>query len=170
MKHTIAILSILLSIIIGCSQGLNPSTPSPVPPDLYNPENSGRTVWGIWRMEFDPATATARAVPVHAADFHVDVTHFITPPECTDCLELTTDEFSIPDGILDLEASLTNPTTFTGFDVRAIIRWQTGHIWLDNADDYTTLFDDGGTKTLNPFIACRRDGRARVPSVRNPLP
>ena len=156
MKGKIAfpvLLPILLSILLGCAGGLNPAVPPPDQTPAVQKSASSATIWGVWRMEFDEEAVEVRAVAVHAAEYHVDVTHFITPPQCPDCLELTVLEYSTQDGIFDIEASIRNPTALSGFDVRAIIRWQTGHIWIANPDDYTTLFDDGGTKMLNPFIA-----------------
>jgi outer membrane protein assembly factor BamB len=161
MKSKVAVLIIFLTINLGCAGGSNPSIPAPLQEPSIQHSTSSATIWGVWGMEFDEEEVAVRAVPVHAADYHVDVTHFITPPECADCLELTVLEYSTQDGVFDIEASITNPTALSGFDVRAILRWETGHIWLDNPDDYTTLFDDGGTKTLNPFIAWAKDADER---------
>jgi outer membrane protein assembly factor BamB len=104
-------------------------------------------------MDFDEESMGISAVPLRSAMLHANVTPFIMPPACSNCLTLVVKQFSKPLGILNMEATLKNPTSFTGYDVRAILRWQTAYIWLANPDDYTTLFDDGGTKTLNPFIA-----------------
>ena len=148
-KRLILPIILMLAICAGCAKSSPPLVPAP---DSCR-STRGRVIWGAWSLDFDPSIPVARAVPIRLASFHVDVTPFITPPECSDCIELTVLEFSTDDGILDLEASVTNPTEFSGFDVRAILRWETGHVWLENPDDYTLLFDDGGDRTLNPFIA-----------------
>jgi len=149
MRINILLLIAPACVFAGCAHPNTPVVPGDISADLH----PGRVLWGIWRLDFDPVSAQARAIPVHTAAFHIDVTPYILPPACPDCLELSVTQFVSPLGILDLEASIRNPKSLTGYDVRAILRWQTGHIWLANADDYTLLFDDGGTKTLNPFIA-----------------
>ncbi len=153
MKHKFTLLIFFAIAFSGCFHSGVPVDPPVIP--SYSAD--AHALWGVWRLDFDPVTETARAVPVRTSQFHVDVTPFILPPECPNCLDMVVTSFSKPDGILDLTATIKNPTTYTGLDVRAILRWETGHIWLTNPDDYTLLFDDGGLKTLNPFIAYAKD-------------
>ena len=104
------------------------------------------SLWGLWTFDFDESGGIMRAVPDRSALFHANVTPLLMPPACANCLSLATIQFSKPQGILDITATLMNPTKLTGYDVRGIIMFDTSYITVTNPDDYTSLYNTILTK------------------------
>lgn len=163
MRIKIFILTLLIVLLANpaCNRTDTPVIPADFPdiitPTLNNPSGN-HFILGIYKLDLDPDSEIATAVPVRNSNFHFDVTQFFLNPYCPDCLVITVTELDVPAGILDLDVALKNSTPVSAWDIRLILRWETEHIWLtDHDDDYTALFDDGGFKTINPFIAYAKD-------------
>ena len=194
--HFALILSLVIFLAIGCSGGgANPMLPGsdmltsppdgnitppgdtsqPVIPDDVprvpaqpgNEPTQQRVVWGIFDISFDPNTYEVSITPIRVGDKHYNVTSFVTPPACPDCIGITIEGFN-PDGwVYDILVSLKNPTAITGYDVRGtlLVGDETDNRKLVNADEYTELFDSNIPPNRNPFkaFATTEPGRAFAP-------
>ena len=185
-------LSIVLLLAIGCSGGgANPVlpgaemgtdppggdiTPPVIPEDTARvpaqPDGEPtlqRVLWGVWDITFDPATGEVTIIPARVGDKHYNVTGFVTPPACPDCIGITIEGYN-PDGwVYDILVSLKNPTALTGYDVRGtlFIGDETDIRKLVNVDDYTELFDNSTPPDRNPFkvFAVDEPGRKFIPGA-----
>ena len=165
MRHSfilfIATLAGISSVCFtGCGGGDNsPVAPVPEPPDLTEPasapdETSGTHSWGTWILHCEDAVgeepAHVEAIPLRAAEQHFDIVNLLEPPKCTNCLELEID--SIVDLDWTIIVSLTNPSIFTGYDVRGVFPG-TDDPTILNPSSYTNMFDiDSDWNTHNPYI------------------
>lgn len=166
MPRCILSIGILLVIVFitGCSGGtgaLQPSSPeipggSSTIPEEHQPakdENSQRVVWGVYDITFDPVENTALITPSRDAAKHFNVTSFVTPPNCNNCVGVFVEGYN-PDGwVYDIRVTLKNPFTLTGFDVRGtlLIGGDSDTRRMVNADEYTEMFDDTLPADRNPF-------------------
>jgi len=162
LKHIY--LLILLMLCVGCSHGpVDLTSPPPggavgdnnIPQndDLTPPEPvhyaEGHIPWGLWQFSYDKTTGEIIPLQIRDASAHWDVTAYLQPPNCNDCLGIKV--ISMTASMLKLSVSLKNPTALTGRDVRGILITDDATFSLDNADAYTSLFDNGGAIILNPF-------------------
>jgi hypothetical protein len=157
--YVIAIV-VMLMIAAGCSSVVK----SPTEPLDSNPSNtsdvgndSHRFLLGVWEINFDPAIGQLTAHPDRSALKHYNITDYITPPQCDDCLDIELLEFQPADHYVKLKVSIRNPTQITVYDVRGIMVSNVAGMRLLNADAYTDLWDDGGDVTINPFRAFATD-------------
>jgi len=141
-------------IFAGCStSAINNSTlPDNDVPGLPSTEaSSNRTILAIGTIQFDPGTLDATFLPDREAAAHWNVTPMLMPPNCDGCILIEVSEFKPAEKFVKLKVHLLNPTQFTGYDVRGIVMTNDPGVRLLNADAYTTLWDDGGAVTKNPF-------------------
>ncbi len=143
-------------ILMGCSGGglIEPASDQAEEPRIANPGQTadyGRTLWGVWDLTFDESEMKIVPLPNRSINPHFNVTEKLNPPECADCLQIDVLEFKPVQKYVKLNATVKNPTSLTGFDVRGIVISNAGGLKLVNADAYTGLWDDGGDVTLNPF-------------------
>lgn len=123
---------------------------------------SERCIWGYYNLVFDPETLTVTAVLNREATAHANVTPYVTPPACNDCVKIKVNSFDTVTRILDADITLRNPTLMSGYDVRGILYTNDyGHELL-NADDWTGLWDVPGGDTINPFKAFAKDQPNRM--------
>jgi len=168
-------LAVIIALFgLACSgTGTQPTMSQEVPDGLITStgsqinegNNSNRTLWGIWSFDFDPINLSIETVPLRDVQVHFNVTPFLLPPNCGDCLKIKVNSFDTVTRILDADATLRNPTQLTGHDVRGILYTNDyGHELL-NADDWTGLWDIAGGQTINPFKAFAKavDHRAFPP-------
>ena len=128
--------SIALSIfiIVGCSGGNSPTTPSTSNPGdllLTSPDRvssaNNHGCWGWWSVTLNTETQEIDVEPLRSAAFTCNVTMFMQPPiSPTQMLSISIDpsgsDLSI--GIFDVEVTLNHPfpgfAIYRGFDVRGI--------------------------------------------------
>jgi len=151
---TLGVLCLILAS--GCS-GANGDSVSPVDsPVIQAPQKEaqlGRMLWGVWQFSYDASSNELTPIPLREAYAHFNVTPFLLPPSCTDCLKTEVNSFDTVTRILDVDITLRNPTLMTGFDVRGILYTNDYGHELTNADDWTGLWDIAGGQTINPFKA-----------------
>ncbi len=172
---------------LGCSQG---EKSSPVTVDnsdgiagLVGNEASGvsdssHILWGIWQFAYDEASCELVPIPLRDSQKHYNITDYISPPKCNDCLKIEILELIPAEHFIKLKISVRNPTPLTVYDVRGIMVTNIDGMHLLNADDYTDLWDDGGDIIINPFRAFATDwphreimpntGHARIYEIEYP--
>ncbi len=157
MKKVIfaAILICGISLMLGCSQ------PSPVEVTATtglerNPETNGHMLLGYYEIYLDPSGPSIEVVPSRQMAKHYNVKSFVLPPACMDCVQ-TQPMGPYKNKILPMLITLKNPQPVAGYDVRGIIISNDPGLTLNNPDNYTSLFDDGGAVTINPFKAFAAD-------------
>jgi thiol-disulfide isomerase/thioredoxin len=131
-----AILLLLLVAGIACSGGSSPSEPS-LDNNANAQVNGDRTIWGTFDLAIDMVDGTAQVVWNRDAQAHLNVTNFINPPNCVDCVQVTgfTKDPDIKRAYVEL--AFRNPTSLTGYDVRAVISNPGGSKVMVNADGIT---------------------------------
>ena len=165
MQKTIVMLftlGIILTIfMIGCSSKTsNPVVSSDFPANQHEfvlPDSddstdlNGHEILGLWTMNFDPATMTVIALPDRELLGHFNITSFIPTPT------IVLKSYNPTTKLLDVDVTLRNPYSISGYDVRMIIYTDSiGHL-LTNYDNWTALFDISGGDSINPFKAYATD-------------
>ncbi len=174
MRITIIVLLAVFAIsFVGCSA----TSPEITQPGLNAPDSqavretsapggdsaSQRVTWGVYELAFIPEEMKVVAIPARAEDAHYNVTGFVTPPACPDCIGVFIEGYN-PDGwVYEIRVTLKNPTNLTGYDVRGtlLIGGASDPRKLMNADEYTELFDNSDPKDRNPFKVFAADQPAR---------
>lgn len=157
-----------LLILTGCSGGATEPVGVPDMPEVKGVESppvetdSQRVLWGIWNLAFDPVAMQIVIEPVRNLEAHFNITPMIIPPACDDCIEIAVNSFDPVTRILDVDVTLRNPYSINGYDVRGILYTNDyGHL-LENADDWTKLFETPGGESLNPFKAFAKGYGSRI--------
>ncbi len=146
----------LITIIMGCSgSGGDPvMTGEPIETPVSEHEGpSERVILGAFEIGFVNDSNSLSIEPLRDLAAHYNVTQYITPPNCEDCLEMIVTGFN-PDGwVYDVLVSLRNPTLLDVYDARGTLLIGTGSDSrkLVNADEYTELFDNSTPPDRNPF-------------------
>lgn len=156
----------------GCSGGQLESITQPDNPNTAAApmdEPAQRILFGIWDIDFDPISEFVSVIPSRNIEAHFNVTNYVTPPQCDDCLGITIEGFN-PDGwVYDIKVTLENPTPLTAYDVRGtlLIGAEGDNREIINVDDYTELFDDTTPPDRNPFkvFATDQPGRVYMPDA-----
>jgi outer membrane protein assembly factor BamB len=168
---TIISILILTTVIIasGCSGGKDPlgalgiSDTGAASADFGFENSRNRTIWGGWVLDIFPYENKIDLVPMERdLEQHFNVTAFVKPPACSNCIQLSNFQFDISAGLIDLDATLVNPTVVGGFDVRAVVlldEWNTGRK-LDNAHGLTAFWS-GDPYHPDPFINFARETEDR---------
>ncbi len=153
-------------ILAGCSGGgampLSPDAGMPSSPLVDRQPESSHSLWGMWNFTLDINAMKIVPVPVRGTMAHYDVTDYLTPPACDNCLAVEALEFIPAEKYLKIQVILTNETPVSACDVRGILLPQSENVQLLNPDSYTGLWDDGGDITLNPFKAFATDQPSRI--------
>ncbi|HEX9746626.1 MAG TPA: FG-GAP-like repeat-containing protein [bacterium] len=172
----IAGLIFALTVLFGCSSGGN----NPVTSDLTTPDNksvgeesnnSNHALWGEFVFNFTDVyddsgnliDIQAEVVPLRTNDVHVEVTKFVKPPSCADCVKLNVwkIEPGATETTLYVYVELKNPTSITGYDVRGIIYPPSDQVRLLNRDGLTTLHKAGMPEDAYPYKAFNFDTEFR---------
>ena len=145
----------------GCSGGGSPLAPDVTEKTGDSPELSSslsgqpdeefdRIILGAYRVVIDENGVCTVSQSRHA-DAHINVTGLIFPPNCYDCF---TGEFISLDGEdWTFNFTLKNPSTITGYDVRAILLDMADLSLSMPPDSYTMDFADESDPTpRNPFL------------------
>ena len=150
---------ILILSAVGCSTGGNPSFPvdNQLQPILQSDGNSQRIQLGAWFIRYNHDETLLIAEPARVASAHYEITDYLLPPSCDDCLIIELLEHDPDENYVKLKISIRNPTSLTVFDVRGIALTEDDGLRVLNADAYTDLWDDGGQIEINPFRAYAND-------------
>ncbi len=130
-------LSLLICLLwVGCSS--NPADPvNTGVADISQRDEStgGRVIWGVYRFMFNADTGLIDVQPNRELEAHFNVTGYVTPPNCSDCVKITSSQYKPLDKEWTFGVSLKNPSMITGYDVRGLVR-NLGNKWLINSDGY----------------------------------
>lgn len=162
--RTLITLSILAAMlfVIGCSgDTITPITPNyndsdfSLPVSENNENASGRTLWGMWNVDFDNGNAVQAELNRELAA-HLNVTSMIPSPG------IVVNSFDPLTNIVDVDFTISNPYSFSGYDVRLIIFVDAIRHKLTNADDWTDLYDISAGLPINPFKAFAKSEPNRI--------
>ena len=167
MKKAVYFLVAIVALFaIGCSSsGNNPAIPSASPvkintladlPDVINSEDSGRNLLGAWTLKFNPGSLKLDVSRNRVLCSHYDVTSWLPSPI------FTVHSWEPVTGILDVDATVTNPTQYTAYDMRLIVYTDDFGCRLKNPDNWTGLFDIAGGSQINPFKAFAKNEPQRI--------
>jgi len=165
LRFSLLIVLAFIMIGLGCSSGGEApvTTPDTASNLISNAKgDTGRVLWGIWEIRFDPARMSVEVVPVRDIQLHYDITTMILPPACSNCLVITINSFDTHTRILDADVKLYNPYPIAGHDVRGILFTNSAGHELTNPDNWTALWDKPGGKDINPFKAYAKDEANRL--------
>jgi len=152
--RTTVLFSILIGIMVmvGCSTGGSVTTPEMLQPIGSIDSNHGRVIWTAFDFVIDPEKLDVKIIYPREGDKHWNVTGFLLPPACPDCVKLHVIGVDPVEKIYSISVTFKNPTVLTGYDVRGIILLDPGDTReLVNAEDYTKIFDDDILADMNPF-------------------
>jgi len=148
-----------LLLACGCSAGRDiPVTPDKGSDDLsfiptIDPADTqnNRTLMGMWTLSFDGKNLVVTENVDRYPMRHWNVKPYISPSFNV----LNIDPLT---GVVDVEATLSNPIGMSGYDVRLIVYTDSYGSRLLNPDDWTSLYDISGGSQINPFRAFVRSG------------
>jgi len=155
---------ILISLNACSSKGGSPVTPSesnptgkPFLPTVEVDESeTNRQLWGIWEASFNVEAFATDIKSLREAAIHFNVTQMVPPPI------IRIISYDPITKIVEVEVSITNPSSLNGYDVRLIIYTDRyGHMLVD-ADDWTSLYDIAEGDSKNPFRAYAKDQTNRI--------
>ncbi len=162
-RITIFVMAGVLALAtFGCSGGKSPVAPPglPVAPDRSS-ETEGHVIWGAWDFTIDPVSLEVKVEPMRSAGNHFNVTSFVMPPTCADCIHMDVLDVDLAKSLFSVRIMLKNPTALTGYDVRGIV-FLKGAQQLRSADNWTALFDIPGDYMRNPFQAFAKEKGLRA--------
>lgn len=144
MKHTkcAVLLALVLSIIlsIGCSSAGDPVAPQDNQvPSVRGNAAEGRVIWDAFRVGVNPVDGTTIILPMRDTDFHANVTAFMKPPHCYDCVQIVGSSFYPSAHEWHLTVKLKNPTIMAGYDVRGLV-YNLGTKFLKNPDGFMNIY------------------------------
>lgn len=130
----------------GFTAGTDNSADEPAPGDS--------DIWGMVDLTWDPASGDVASIE-RSADLalrHFKVSYFLNPPFCTNCITFETTSSDPVNGRADLRITLTNPTNLWGYDIRGMLRIQSGvDLSILNVDGYSSIFPVPGFQSPAPF-------------------
>jgi len=162
MKKLAIFLSILcwaFMVLIGCSGA--PTMPGDIPDSSqvispYGPELN-RVNLGTWEVVVENDGILTTRLIERDINPHFNVKFFLKPPKCYDCLTFSNVSNDPDNQILTADVTIKNPTTFSAADIRGIVISNNPEVYLVNADDYTTFWDDDDPADINPFRLFGKD-------------
>lgn len=122
--------------LLACAGGLKTD---PATPGLTGQvaTSDGHQILASFDVVFDEENGTAEIVWTRAAEGHFDVTAFMQPPSCYDCVVITDAAYHPYLKTFDLEVQFRNPKNLVGYDVRAVLSNPGGNKFLINPDGVT---------------------------------
>jgi len=149
----LAVLALIFST--GCSGGKNIVSPELEASYGSAPSgvsDGGRVIWAVFDFLIDPDTLDVQIIPPREASPHYNVTSFLLPPNCSDCVKIGIIGIDFATHTYNIKVKLRNPTALDGYDVRGTLRFFSfDNRELVNPDDYTKVFDDSTPADINPF-------------------
>lgn len=106
--------------------------------------HSGHITWGEWYVELDPETGKSSVVQERNNEAHFNVTSFLNPPKCDDCLKVIIAGWNPVSRIADVTIVLKNPTQLTGYDVKTVLSNYDLKEFL-NPDAWCDFYTQGNT-------------------------
>lgn len=160
LKLLSSLLLVILITFLGCSKGASNAvqpmdSQSDDPISSPQPENS-RVLLGMYDLTFDPGSQKIDVVPVRTADMHLNVSSYLFPPNCTDCVQYQVIHYFPNAKVANVDIKVKNPTTLNAYDLRGIVYSTTSNPEpLKQADGWTSLYDvpGGNAFNINPFVA-----------------
>jgi hypothetical protein len=159
-------------IAAGCSDDtITPITPDndvcefSIPVSENNENSSNRTLWGMWSVDFNVESMNSlgiakglslQAEPSRELSAHFNITSLIPPPG------IVVNSYDPLTNIVDVDFTISNPYSFSGYDVRLIIFVDSVGHKLVNADDWTGLYDIAQGWPINPFKAYSKQEPNRI--------
>jgi len=166
---------LLIFILIGCA-GNSPVTPDPVDlPDatVQASSDTGNNYllgsYTIIMRDIEDENGNwldteFEVVPQRLVDTHFNVSTWIKPPACPDCVTIQAVDVKFDwDGIIyQVTVLFKNPIALTGWDVRGIIYPPAGMASIENFDrepchDGLTTLYSGDPPSLNPYMAFNKE-------------
>lgn len=147
---------VALLMVFGCSGVVdNPANPVTTSPER-TPSQEGRVIWGIYQLAFNPADGMVTVLPNRELGKHFNVTQYVKPPECYDCVKIVGSYNNPSAQEWTLGVLLKNPTVMPGYDVRGLVR-NAGNKWLKNADGFMNNYylQDMSFKAFNKVDPAR---------------
>jgi len=124
----------------------NFSSFSEMPDVNINPNDSNRSLIGMYTVEFDPETMAANVQPNRESMAHFNVTSYLTP-------QITIISMNPLTNIWTVKVTLKNTFPVNGYDLRLIVYTDNTSLKLQNPDNWTAIWDIAGGMQINPFIA-----------------
>jgi hypothetical protein len=160
MSRIVFSLALILAIalLVGCSSGgSNPVGPPGEDFDIsglhFPAGEGGHLLWGLYDLFIDPVSLAVKAVPSRTCHEHYDVTKYVTPPECDDCIVVKPKAPMDPETrVLEVDVTLVNPYPIAGFDVRGILLLTDAGHDLQYPDGWVSIWDDLKPPYFNPFM------------------
>jgi len=167
----VAVVSLLVTV--SCSGGSSPVQPgtngddhsivTTPPPELMGDE---RSLLMAYDVEVDFTTLEVSMTPLRTSAAHFDIRPILSNPwfcPTKNCVKIQFLEFNTDTGYFTLRATLVNPSTIVGHDVRGIVydNETTNHEIL-NPDDYTRLWAPDGYDGVYPFRAFAKSNPERA--------
>ncbi len=148
----------------GCSGDADVTAPptETATPRAETSDASARMLWGVWDIGLDLGRMKVEITPARYLEAHYDITQYLIPPACDDCLAIHVNSFDPVTRILDADVTLINPFTISGHDVRGILYMKPPGHELVNPDGWTSLWDIPSGSAINPFKAFAKDETNRL--------
>jgi len=148
----------LISLWAGCSLG-GGGPVSPETPQAEQAQDDSEALWGVYQISVDSDLMTLETVQGRSPEMHLNVTGYLLPPLCPDCLSGQVLGFNPVTRIMTLQITLHNDTEYSAYDVRGILFLDPakGHK-IANPDGYTTRFDNSDPKDINPYVIWKEGG------------
>jgi hypothetical protein len=115
----LAVVFTAILLLAGCGREM--ISPDSAPAGMQTVGAPGHISWGQWSLFIEPESLRAAAVPVRGVETHCNVTGMLSPPKCTECLQIIIAGWDPVTRIADITLVLKNPTPLTGYDVKAIM-------------------------------------------------
>ena len=131
---------VALMVIIGCSGAADTTQPVVNAPTERTSSSDGRVIWGVYSLAFSPADGTVAIAPNRELEKHYNVTQFVQPPNCYDCVQIVGSIYNPPAQEWTLGVLLRNPNIMPGYDVRGLVG-NVGNKWLKNADGFMNIYE-----------------------------
>ncbi|MFH1515493.1 MAG: hypothetical protein ABIG42_08540, partial [bacterium] len=123
-----------------------------------NPEisysDSGHSLLGIWEMSFDPETLEVQTWKQRDLAGHINITSWLNPV-------IQVVSYDQIHQLLSVNVTLTNPFSYFGYDVRAILFTNNEGLRLINSEAWTDMYDVAGGYPRNPFVAFAKSSPLR---------
>ena len=131
----------LCLLVLGCG---NPIGEFNAPLNHLEGSSEGpqHILWGKWGLRINPPEGIGLTSAERDTQAHFNVTNLLNPPKCSDCLKIIIAGWNPVTRIADITLVLKNPTSLTGYDVKAIISDYDKKEFL-NPDGWTDLYTDG---------------------------
>jgi len=165
LKLALLVAALLSIIATGCSNRggtLQPPLEALDQSDYRGQSTYNHALWGIWEIRYDISALRADVAPARELMVHFNVTDYLLPPACNDCLKFNVNSFNTTTRIMDVDVTLKNPTALTGHDVRGILYTDDAGHDLAIANGWTGLFDIPGGGNINPFNSFAKNSPKRA--------